>query len=249
MLIFHLYNYRLMKTPRLYQNTPLNINDELTLNPYASHHLLKVLRFPQGKTITLFNGDGANYTAKILKANKTCTVQILTKSQNPSESKLNLTLAQGIAKGDKMDFIIQKAVELGINKITPLFTERCIVRLKGTKLTTRHHHWQKIILNACEQSGRSLIPELTPPTLLTTFLQHPTPNTFVLHPLATQTLLTLPPLTQATLLIGPEGGLTPAEITQATQANYHPLLLNTRTLRTETASLAAIANMQLLWGN
>jgi len=238
-----------MKNPRLYQNTPLNINEELTLNPCVSHHLVKVLRFPQGQTITLFNGDGANYTAEVLQAKKICTVKILKKTHNPTESKLNLTLVQGIAKGEKMDFLIQKAIELGVNKIIPIFTNHCIVRLKGDKLVNRQQHWQKIIISACEQSGRSFVPEITIPTPLNDFLQQPITNGFVLHHRAKQTLLTLQPINQATLIIGPEGGLNTTEITQATQAGYQPLLLNSRILRTETASLAAIANMQLLWGS
>jgi 16S rRNA (uracil1498-N3)-methyltransferase len=148
-----------------------------------------------------------------------------------------------------MDFLIQKAVELGVNKIIPILTEHCVVKLKGEKLTKRQSHWQKIVISACEQSGRSVVPEVFTPINLTDFLQQPTVNGFVLHHRSKQTLLKTDTVNQATILIGPEGGLSKAEISQATQAGYQSLLLGTRILRTETASLVAIANMQLLWGN
>jgi len=236
-----------MKHVRLYQNTLLNIGEELTLNKYASHHLVKVLRFPQGQSITLFNGDGFNYRAEVFETNKHCRVKLLSKDANPSESKLNLTLAQGVAKGEKMDFLIQKSVELGVNKIIPIMTERCVVKLSGDKLIKRTKHWQKIVIGACEQSGRSVIPEMASPIGLDEFLQQP--NGFVLHHRSEQTLLDMAVVNTATILIGPEGGLSEAEISQATQAGYQSLLLGSRVLRTETASLAAIANMQLLWGS
>jgi 16S rRNA (uracil1498-N3)-methyltransferase len=238
-----------MKHVRLYQNTLLNIGEELTLNKYASHHLVKVLRFPQGQSITLFNGDGFNYRAEVFETNKYCRVKLLSKDANPSESKLNLTLAQGVAKGEKMDFLIQKSVELGVNKIIPIMTERCVVKLSGDKLIKRTKHWQKIVIGACEQSGRSVIPEMASPIGLDEFLQQPSVNGFVLHHRSEQTLLDMAVVNKATILIGPEGGLSEVEIAQATQVGYQSLLLGSRVLRTETASLAAIANMQLLWGS
>ncbi len=237
-----------MKFIRLYQNTTLDINAELTLDDYATHHLIKVLRFPTGQNIILFNGDGMDYTANILTARKHCVVKISAKTHNSSESTLNLVLAQSIVKGEKMDFIIQKAVELGVNKIMPILTERCVVKITGDRLKKRIAHWQKIVISACEQSGRSIVPEVTSPINIDTLLQQPNSNSFVLHHRAKLGLLELNPLSQALLLIGPEGGLTEAEINQATSAGYQSLLLGVRVLRVETASLAAIANMQLLWG-
>ena len=238
-----------MKQVRLYQNTPIQIGDELILDSYASHHLVKVLRYPQGKDIVVFNGDGFDYSAIVLEAKKSCVVKILDKLQNDTESKLNLTLVQGIAKGEKMDFLMQKAVELGVGKIAPVFTEHCVVRLKGEKLNKRHAHWQKIVIGACEQSGRAVVPEVIKPMNLSEYLDQKVEQGFVLHHRAQQSLLAIEPMTQATLLIGPEGGLSEAEIKRSVQAGYQPLLLGSRILRTETASLAAIANMQLLWGS
>lgn len=238
-----------MKHVRLYQNAPLKINDTLQLDDYGSHHLTKVLRFPEGQDITLFNGDGNNYTATVLSVKKYCEVQIHSVTVNQSESRLTLTLVQGIAKGDKMDFLMQKAVELGVNQIVPIFTQHCVVRLKGDKLKKRKQHWQKIIIGACEQSGRSVVPELLEPIDFGQFIEQDFGNKFVLHHRAEQSLLNVEPLTQATIIIGPEGGLSDDEIQLAVEHNAQPLLLGSRVLRTETASLAALANMQLLWGS
>lgn len=237
-----------MKHVRLYQNAPLKINDTLVLDEYGSHHLIKVLRFPQGQSITLFNGDGYDYQANVLDAKKQCQVDIVSRTFNSTESCLNLTLAQGVAKGEKMDFLIQKAVELGVNQIVPIFTQRCVVKLKGEKLKKRAQHWQKIIIGACEQSGRSTVPKLLEPLDFDNFIEQDFGKTFVLHHRAQQSLLEFDKTSQATIIIGPEGGLSEHEIAHAIQQGAYPLLLGSRVLRTETASLAAIANMQLLWG-
>ncbi|CAC9591188.1 16S rRNA (uracil(1498)-N(3))-methyltransferase (EC 2.1.1.193) [uncultured Gammaproteobacteria bacterium] len=238
-----------MKQVRLYQNSPLKINDIFLLDEYGSHHLGKVLRFPQGQDIMLFNGDGYNYQATVISIKKRCEVNIVARFENLSESKLTLTLAQGIVKGEKMDFLIQKAVELGISQIVPIFTQCCVVRLKGEKLKKRTQHWQKIIIGACEQSGRSVVPTLFEPIEFEDFIEQDFGQKFVLHHRAEQSLLACERATQATIIIGPEGGLNEIEIKHAIDCNAQPLLLGSRVLRTETASLAAIANMQLLWGS
>ena len=238
-----------MKHVRLYQNAPLKINDKVMLDEYASHHLIKVLRFPQGQDITLFNGDGNNYQASVLNTQKQCEVHINSCEPNLSESSLNLTLAQGVAKGDKMDFLIQKAVELGVNQVIPIFTEHCVVRLKGEKLKKRMQHWRKIIIGACEQSGRSVIPELADPLDLTSLMGCDLGHVFVLHHRAEKSLLEFEKINKALIVIGPEGGLSDEEIAYTVQQGAQPLLLGSRVLRTETASLAALANMQLLWGS
>jgi len=238
-----------MKSVRLYQNTALKVGTQIVLDEFAAHHLLKVLRFPEGKNITLFNGDGLDYQVKVISAKKTCFIDVVACEQNNRESALDLTLAQGIAKGEKMDFLIQKAVELGVKRIIPVQSERCVVRLKGEKLVKRIQHWQKIANHACEQSGRAVIVEVTPAQTLTELLADTKGSGFVLHHRATQGLLDSKAPKQATILIGPEGGLSEDEIEEAISANFQPLLLGNRILRTETASLAAIANMQLLWGS
>ena len=238
-----------MKRIRLYQNTVFKVGDKISLEKNNEHHLLKVLRFPVGNTITLFNGDGFDYQAIVISTKKTYIVEVLSQQKNESESSLDLTLAQGIAKGEKMDFLIQKAVELGVSRIIPMQTEHCVVRLKAEKVAKRINHWQKIANHACGQSGRSVIVDISLPQTLTELLNKPNHNGFVLYHRATDNLQTMEKPSKATILIGPEGGLSDAEIKQATNAGFQPLLLGKRILRTETASLVAIANMQLLWGS
>ena len=238
-----------MKKIRLYQNTVFNVGDKVGLEKNNEHHLLKVLRFPVGNNIILFNGDGFDYQAIVISTKKTYEVEVLSQQKNESESSLDLTLAQGIVKGEKMDFLIQKAVELGVTRIIPIQTERCVVRLKTDKVVRRIDHWQKIANHACGQSGRSVIVDVSLPNTLTELLNKPNHNGFVLHHRANENLQTMEKPSKATILIGPEGGLSDAEINQAIEAGFQPLLLGKRILRTETASLVAIANMQLLWGS
>ena len=238
-----------MKKIRLYQNTVFKVGDKVSLEKNNGHHLLKVLRFPAGQTITLFNGDGFDYHAIVIRTKKTCNVEIVSQQKNESESSLDLTLAQGIAKGEKMDLLIQKAVELGVTRIIPIQTERCVVRLKVDKVAQRIDHWQKIANHACWLSGRSVIVDISLPQTLTELLNESNHNGFVLHHRATDNLQTMEKQSKATILIGPEGGLSNAEIKQSIEAGFQPLLLGKRILRTETASLVAIANMQLLWGS
>ena len=238
-----------MKKIRLYQNTVFNVGDKVSLEKNNEHHLLKVLRFPVGNIIILFNGDGFDYQAIVTSTKKTYEVEVISQQKNESESSLDLTLAQGITKGEKMDFLIQKAVELGVTRIIPMQTERCVVRLKMDKVAKRIDHWQKIANHACGQSGRSVIVDVSLPKTLTELLNKPNHNGFVLHHRATQNLRIMKKPSKATILIGPEGGLSDVEIKQAIEAGFQPLLLGKRILRTETASLVAIANMQLLWGS
>ena len=150
-----------MKKIRLYQNTMLKVGDKVSLEKNNGHHLLKVLRFPAGSTITLFNGDSFDYQAIVISTKKTYKVEVVSQQKNESESNLDLTLAQGIAKGEKMDFLIQKAVELGVTRIIPIQTEHCVVRLRGDKVAKRIDHWQKIANHACGQSGRAVIVDIS----------------------------------------------------------------------------------------
>ena len=238
-----------MKKIRLYQNTVFNVGDKVSLEKNNEHHLLEVLRFPVGNNIILFNGDGFDYQAIVTSTKKTYEVEVVSQQKNESESSLDLTLAQGITKGEKMDFLIQKAVELGVTRIIPMQTERCVVRLKTDKVAKRIDHWQKIANHACGQSGRSVIVDVSLPKTLTELLNKPNHNGFVLHHRAKENLQIMKKTSKATILIGPEGGLSDEEIKQAIEAGFKPLLLGKRILRTETASLVAIANMQLLWGS
>ncbi|MBT5983984.1 MAG: 16S rRNA (uracil(1498)-N(3))-methyltransferase [Thiotrichales bacterium] len=238
-----------MKTIRLYQNAPFTEGKTAELDSDNSHHLNKVLRFPVGQNITLFNGDGFDYTAVVQSAKKTTNLKVISKKVNNNESKLELTLAQGIAKGEKMDFLIQKAVELGVTRIIPMKLERCVVRLRDEKVQKKIDHWQKIANHACEQSGRSVIVDVSHPASLEELLEVTNHNGFVLHHRATLGLSQVKVTSKATILIGPEGGLTEKEVNDSEVAGYQSIIIGKRVLRTETASLAAIANMQLLWGS
>jgi len=238
-----------MKTIRLYQNTPFTEGKTAELDSDNSHHLNKVLRFPVGKNITVFNGDGFDYTALVQDAKKTTNLKVISKEPNNTESKLDLTLAQGIAKGEKMDFLIQKAVELGVTRIIPMKLERCVVRLRDEKVQKKIDHWQKIANHACEQSGRSVIVRIANPVSLEELLEETSHHGFVLHHRAQIGLSQVQETSKATILIGPEGGLTDKEVSDSEVAGYQSILIGKRVLRTETASLAAIANMQLLWGS
>jgi len=237
-----------MKLHRLYQNTQLTPGMSILLDDYAKHHLLKVLRFAEGRDIVLFNGDGMDYVAKVVRVKKDCEVEITAQTKNTSESKLDTTLVQGIAKGEKMDYILQKSVELGVNNIIPMDSERAVVRLKGDKVKKRLEHWRKIILHACEQSGRSVVPKLFDIHTFDQVLDLNLDNPFILHHRADKTLLSYEKIDKTAIIIGPEGGLSALEIQRAIDKGCKPLLLGQRILRTETASLAALANMQLLWG-
>ena len=238
-----------MKTIRLYQNTPFTEGKTAELDIDNSHHLNKVLRFPVGKNITVFNGDGFDYTALVQDSKKTTSLKVISKARNNTESKLDLTLAQGIAKGEKMDFLIQKAVELGVTRIIPMKLERCVLRLRDEKVQKKIDHWQKIANHACEQSGRSVIVRIANPVSLEELLEETSHHGFVLHHRAQIGLSQVQETSKATILIGPEGGLTDKEVSDSEVAGYQSILIGKRVLRTETASLAAIANMQLLWGS
>ena len=238
-----------MKNVRLYQNAHLQIGKKIILDEYGYRHLVKVLRFPQGKEITLFNGDGLNYLAKVNKLKKYCEVEIISSKKNQTESKLKITLAQGIAKGEKMDFLIQKAVELGVSSIIPIMSERSVVKLNGERLARRHKHWERIIICASEQSGRSVITELAESTPFNEFVNSNISNGLVLHHHSDIPLIDIEPLSEVVIIIGPEGGLTESEINSAINSKCRTVSLGSRILRTETASLAAIANIQMLWGS
>lgn len=240
-----------MRQHRLFTEQPLRVGSELALEPRPARHATKVLRLAPGAPVVLFNGDGHDYDAQLLSsARDEVRVRTLAVGEPEPESPLAITLALGISRGERMDLAIQKAVELGVSAIQPLFTTRSLVRLSGDRLTKRHEHWRGVIIAACEQSGRRRLPRLEPPTPLARWLTPGHPDGILLHHAAAATLTELPPpAATLTLLIGPEGGLTPEEREQAQAQGLIPVRLGPRVLRTETAPLAAIAAVQALWGD
>ncbi len=242
-----------MRNPRIYQQSQLTLNGTVTLSDDAFGHSVRVLRLKEGDSITLFNGfDSFQYTAILANVNKkSAQAKIISQEQVNSESPLNIHLGQGISRGDRMDFTLQKSVELGVNTITPLFTERCGVKLNTERLEKKRQQWQKIVISACEQSGRTHVPIVAEPLLLIDWLKQETSALKInLHPKAEHSIMTLPTEnTRVRLLVGPEGGLSDEEISQANQHNFHDVLLGPRVLRTETAALTAITALQCRFGD
>ena len=242
-----------MSMTRIFQPSPLSLQAEVELDAQASHHLARVLRAKVGDPVTVFNGEGGEYHGAITRIDKKSVIVALqTFLPREAESPLTLTLAQGISRGEKMDYTIQKAVELGVSQIVPLLTERCTVKLDAERREKRFQHWQSIVVSACEQSGRNRIPALLAPQRLSDWL--PTVQAdqrFVLAPTANERLqqFSLPKNAHVVLLIGPEGGLSPLEITQSMQHSFSPLLLGPRILRTETAAIAALTALQCCFGD
>jgi len=241
-----------MRVPRIYQPQPLAIHQQLNLDEDGAAHIGKVLRMGNGEQISLFNGDGNDYLAEIVDAGKKhVTVKLLSCEANLSESPLNLHLGQVISRGDRMEFTIQKSVELGVNTITPLFSDRCGVKLNGERLEKKIQQWQKIVISACEQSGRSQVPVVRPAMDLHDWCSEPTSALKLnLHPRAAHGISGLDLAhTRVRLLIGPEGGLSAEEIAMTETYQFTDVLLGPRELRTETASLTAITALQLRFGD
>ncbi|MFT5235878.1 MAG: 16S rRNA (uracil1498-N3)-methyltransferase [Shewanella sp.] len=241
-----------MRIPRIYQASPLSLGNVVELDDEPASHIGRVLRMNAGEQISLFNGDGQEYLSEIVSASKkNVSVKVLSSSLNLSESPLHLHLGQVISRGDRMDFTIQKSVELGVNTITPLFSERCGVKLSGERLEKKIQQWQKIVIGACEQSGRSRVPEIRPAMTLEAWSAEQTDSLKLnLHPRAAHGIgglsLESP---KVRLLIGPEGGLSEAEIMMTEQHHFTDVLLGPRVLRTETAALTAISALQLKFGD
>ncbi|WNC67750.1 16S rRNA (uracil(1498)-N(3))-methyltransferase [Thalassotalea nanhaiensis] len=241
-----------MSNPRIFQATPFSVDSTATLSDDAFGHVVRVLRLKAGDEVTFFNGDGCDYQAILSDVSKKqATANIVNKVARNNESPLNIHLGQGISRGDRMDFTLQKSVELGVNTITPLFTQRCGVKLNAERLEKKRQQWQKIVISACEQSGRAVVPEVRQPMALQEWLTQATQAlTINLHPRAEHSIMGLPvSCDRVRLLIGPEGGLTDEEIQQASNANYTEVLLGPRVLRTETAALTAITALQCKFGD
>ncbi len=241
----------LMRTPRIYHPHPIQSETEFALSEDGSNHIGRVLRMSAEQALQLFNGDGQNYDCTISRVEKKAVyVRCTTQKANPVESPLSLHLGQGISRGDRMDFVIQKAVELGVTEITPLFTERCGVKLDGERLDKRTEQWQKIAISACEQSGRSVVPVIHRAVPLRDWLGQSTKDLkLTLDPWTDATIKTISGSTTIRLVIGPEGGFSELEVIQTQQAGFLPVRLGPRVLRTETAALTAISALQLQFGD
>lgn len=238
---------------RVFQAATLTQGASIELDANASHHIARVLRARLHDKVIIFNGLGGEYNAVITEiTKKSVRVLIADFNAKEAESPLELWLAQGISRGEKMDYTIQKAVELGVKKIIPLFTERCTIKLNQERLSKRLEHWQAIAISACEQSGRNCIPEiLTPATLEKTLPSMQAKWRFVLSPHVSQKMRTIQieSYQPVVLLIGPEGGLSDNEMSLVKMHHFLPLNLGPRVMRTETAAVAAITALQCYFGD
>lgn len=239
-----------MTIPHLYVAQSLSPGAELDLPAEVVNHL-RVLRVGLGQTLRVFNGEGGEYEAKLLALERKHAVIALGEHlPKEAESPLHITLIQGISKGERMDFTIQKAVELGVGAIQPVFTQRSVVQLNGDRLEKRSKHWRGVAISACQQSGRNLIPEILPPLpLAAAWSNIQADQRLVLDPLGERRLKEIPAAASLALLVGPEGGLTEAEVDAASEQGFARLQLGPRILRTETAGLAALAALQALYGD
>ncbi len=241
-----------MPVPRFYLDQPLAPGARIDLPPGPARHAARALRLTAGDAVALFDGHGGEYEARIDHVHKdTVTVHVGGFHAIERESSLRVALAQGIASGERMDYTLQKAVELGVAAIQPIAARRSVVRLGGERAERRVAHWQGVIASACEQCGRNRLPPVAQPLSLPDWLGMRPPGRLVyLSPQAGSRLADLPkPDGIDTLVIGPEGGFDPGEIDALRAAHAVPVRLGARILRTETAALAALAAMQALWGD
>ncbi|SJN59445.1 Ribosomal RNA small subunit methyltransferase E [Vibrio ruber DSM 16370] len=241
-----------MRMPRIYHPENISPVSLVTLSEDAAGHIGRVLRMQTGQEILLFDGHGAEYPAILAEVSKkTVTAQVGEAVVRDNESPLHLHLGQVISRGDKMEFTIQKSVELGVNTITPLLSERCGVKLDQKRFEKKLQQWQKIVIAACEQCGRNTIPEIRPIMSLADWCSEATDAIKLnLHPRASYSINTLPaPDKGIRLLIGPEGGLSAEEIQMTKNHQFEEILLGPRVLRTETAALTAITALQVRFGD
>lgn len=243
-----------MRIPRIFVPHPLQPGRDVDLPAQAGEHLARVLRLDRGHPLRLFNGDGREYTGEIATLAKRAVgarvLELLPASDR--ESPLRITLAQGIARGEKMDWILQKATELGVARIVPLVTDRTEVKLDAERAQKRLAHWHAVLASACEQCGRNRIPEIAEPAKLYDWaaaLGDEAGLRLALDPHGDARARELAVHAQATLAVGPEGGLSDHDLTTLAQAGFRGLRLGPRILRTETAGLTAIAALQAIHGD
>jgi len=240
-----------MRISRLYTVDRLSPGQKIDLQDDSAHYVRTVLRLKKDQNITLFNGLGGEFLCTLEEVSRKRVLVNITEAIDRSvESPLKITLGLGISRGDRMDWAVQKAVELGVNKITPLLTERCVVKFKGDKKPQRLQHWKNIVQHATEQSNRTFLPELSEIDAIQSWVHKQNGLKIFLDPYAKQSLKDLKPDNfHVTLMTGPEGGFSDQERKLAIEAGFIPIRLGKRILRTETASLAALSAVQMLWGD
>lgn len=241
-----------MRTPRIYQSQPLLEGKTVQLDENGSRHLAKVLRLENGNPVILFNGTGGEYHGQIEQIDSK-KVKVFLDFFNDADrcGSLHIHLGQVISKGDHMDYALQKAVELGVSEITPLFSQHCTVRLKGQRLTKKVEQWRHLLIAACEQSGLNIIPTLNEPQSLDNWCDSAESEAkWILH---TEDLPSNPFQAQAPeslcFAVGPEGGFNEEEVSQAKEKGFQCITLGPRVWRTETAPVVMLSLIQMHWGD
>lgn len=239
-----------MRIPRIFIDVPLGENQTVELPKETSHYLSRVLRLPVDAQLRVFNGQGGEYLARISAASKSAmSLAIGEFDATDNSSPLHIHLGISLSKGERMDFVIQKATELGVAEISLLNSERTEVKLKGERLEKRVEHWRKVSISACEQCGSNRVPVIHPPVNLTQWLDNrDEPIKLIMQPGTNQPFQQSKPATVA-LLVGPEGGFSELEVQAANNASFNSISLGPRILRTETAPLVAISILQHHWGD
>jgi 16S rRNA (uracil1498-N3)-methyltransferase len=240
-----------MRSTRIYTPQALTLDATIELEQQASHHLGKVLRAQTGDEVLLFNGEGGEYRARISCISKQAVaVELHSFVKSDNESPLSIHLGICISKGDRMDFVMQKATELGVSQITPLLAERSQIKRNKEALAKKLRHWQQIVVSACEQSGRNFVPKVNGVENAIDWLKTcDSQAKLILDPFCGSNTKTNQQVDSVALAIGPEGGFSDIEISQAKACDFDGLKLGPRVLRTETAPIAAITLCQIKWGD
>ncbi len=240
-----------MRIHRVYTNQELQPGREVSIRDRSAHYLTRVLRISAGQPVCLFNGDGHDYAAEIVRPGKTRVI-VAVNSRLPAalESNLRITVVQAVSRGERMDQTLQKCTELGVREFQPLFSERVEVRLRAEKLEKRMQHWQAVVVSACEQSGRAYVPRVLEPLEFGEWLGQPDPGfRIVLAPGASRPLAGMELPGQLEMAVGPEGGFSDVELELMAARKVQQVSLGPRVLRTETAAPAAVAVLQALAGD
>ncbi len=240
-----------MRIPRIYQAATLNADTNYLLSKDACQHLIKVLRLNVNDPIMLFDGNGSQIAATISAiTGKQVTAHTANAAEVSTEIRIHIHLGLALSKGDRMDYAIQKSVEAGVNEITPLISERAVVKLDDSRASKRHDHWQAIIINACEQCGQNYLPVLHPVTAIADWAKQDTSTTNLFFDAeASNTLHTLTAQKHVRITVGPEGGLSTDELELLSAAGFTGIRMGPRILRTETAAVSACVALQTLWGD
>lgn len=240
-----------MRHPRFHVAGPLAVGQHINIEGPVAHHISRVLRMRVGEHVTLFNGEGSSVSGPITRVDKrSVCVKAEIALKELRESPLETTLGLVLSKGDRFDWALQKATELGVTHIQPLISQRCDVRLPPERMEKKHAHWTQVVISACEQCGRNHLPEIRAVTRLEDWIANArSERRFILAPGTPARLDTGKAPASIDLLIGPEGGLTEDEIARACQAGFETVTFGPRIWRTETAPVAALSIFQWLWGD